>query len=127
MTDQFATAFAWLGGRMKAQAAQTVSVHRGELSIDELSASIGRTEFEQQDVYGVLIEKTQSQDFILDAADYVFEEAAVEPADGDLIKWTQGETVHVYEVCPFGKEPSWRYTTSHRHRIRLHTKHIRTE
>ena len=125
MADLLRQGSAWLDGQRHMHLTQTVLYQRGAESI-ELSATIGRTEFEQADEYGVL-HRTESRDYIIRAADLVLAGETVLPKAGDQIRETDGALTHVYEVMAPGGEPPWRYSDPYRVALRIHTKHVKTE
>ncbi|GJQ27312.1 MAG: hypothetical protein HBSAPP02_23440 [Phycisphaerae bacterium] len=102
-----------------------VTYQRGNQSV-ELAATIGRTEFEQADHFGV-IHRTQSRDFLVRAADLVLGGEPALPVAGDRIREGDGEKTFVYEVMAPGGEPPFRYSDPYRRTLRIHTKHVTTE
>jgi hypothetical protein len=120
VTDMLQTGSDWLSGVLKTHAAQSVSYRRGSSSVT-LSATLGRSLFQAATDSGMITE-TQADDFIIEAADLVLDEAAVEPKEGDEITRTSGGKTLVYRVLPFGTEPAWRFTDSYRNAYRIHTK-----
>ena len=125
MTDLLATGSAWLEAQRHAHLTQTVAYSRGVDSV-ALAATIGRTEFEDADEYGV-IHRTEARDYLVLAADLVLDGAQVLPVAGDLIKETAGEQTLIYEVMSLGREPPYRYSDPYRQTLRIHTKHIGEE
>lgn len=125
MADLLEKASDWLEEKRTAHASRVVAYARGEQSA-ELPATIGKTTFELDDGYGVLV-RHESRDFLVLAADLVLGDAPTLPQRGDRIKETQGATVFVYEVTAPGKEPCWRYSDSFRKTLRIHTKQVDTE
>ncbi|MCA9251275.1 MAG: hypothetical protein KDA54_09075 [Phycisphaerales bacterium] len=116
---------AWLDGQRHTHLTQLVSYQRGTDSV-ELAATIGRTEFEQADEYGVL-HRIESRDYIIRVADLVLAGETVLPKAGDQIREADGNVVHVYEVMAPSGEPPWRYSDPYRVALRIHTKHVKTE
>ena len=125
MTDLLQQGSEWLEEQRTRYAASTVQYVRGSRSV-EIAATIGRTTFEVDDGYGVLV-RHQSRDFLALAADLVLEGELVLPERGDRIRETQGQQVFVYEVMAPGKEPCWRYSDPYRKTLRIHTQQIATE
>ncbi|HUU35281.1 MAG TPA: hypothetical protein VMW48_14550 [Vicinamibacterales bacterium] len=123
--DLLDQASAWLDGKRKAHLSRPVTYQRGAESV-EVQARVGRTVFEAADAYGV-VERTESRDFLVLAADLVLGGAAVLPERGDRIRETDGAKVYVYEVMAPGKEPHWRWSDDYRRTLRIHTKHVATE
>ncbi len=125
MADLLRQGAAWLDCQRHTHLTQTVRYQRGADSV-ELSATIGRTEFEQADEYGVL-HRIEARDYIIRAADLVLGGETVLPKAGDQIHETEGAVTHVYEVMAPGGEPPWRYSDPYRVALRVHTKHVKTE
>ena len=92
----------------------------------EVQATIGKTEFEQVDEFGI-VHRTQSRDFLVRAIDLVLNNAVTLPKAGDRVRETVGATTFVYEVMAPGSEPPWRYSDAYRKTLRIHTKHVETE
>jgi hypothetical protein len=115
----------WLEEKRTRHASRAITYARGGQSA-ELPATVGKTTFEVDDGYGVLV-RHESRDFLVLAADLVLGDAPELPKRGDRIKETQGETVFVYEVTAPGKEPCWRYSDPYRKTLRIHTAQIDTE
>lgn len=106
-------------------ATRVVTYLRGNSSVEVL-ATIGRTEFEIAGEYGV-VEKAESRDFLILAADLVLDRQATLPERGDRIRETQNATTFVYEVMAPGQEPPWRYSDAYRKTLRIHTKEVDAE
>ena len=83
--------------------ARTVEYCRGAESVS-VQATIGRTVFEVDDASG-LLEKWESRDFLIAAAELVLAGAQVLPQRGDRIRETGGGKVYVYEAMAPGREP----------------------
>jgi hypothetical protein len=135
MVDLLQTGTAWLGGQLKAVASRTVTYTRpqgfvtpggNEDTIEDLPVTVGRTEFEQVDGYGVL-QRTESRDYLVNAADFVLNQPQPLPQAGDRITEVVDGTTYTYEVMAPGGEPPWRYSDPQKVRLRIHTKHIDTE
>lgn len=124
MADLLEQASGWLEDQRTKHASRTVKYKRGVDSVD-VAASIGRTEFEIDDGFGVL-QKFESRDFLILAAELVLSGASVLPERGDRIEETVGTTTWVYEVMAPGKEPAWRYSDPYRKTLRIHTKQVET-
>jgi len=95
-------------------------------SADRLSATVGRTTFEQDDGAGAIV-RSQVRDYLIDTADLVLGAAQTLPAKGDRIEEVNGGQKFTYEVMPMGSEPHWRYSDPYRRTLRIHTKHVGTE
>lgn len=125
MADLLERASAWLNAKRRRHLARAVSYCRGEQAV-EVPATVGRTVFEMADAYGV-VERTESRDFLILAADLVLGGAAVLPERGDRVRETDGATVYVYEVMAPGNEPPWRWSDLYRRTLRIHTKQVGRE
>ena len=125
MTDLLQQSSDWLEAKRTQYASRVVTYARGAQSVD-LSATIGKTTFEVDDGYGVLV-RHESRDFLILTADLVLDAGQVLPQRGDRIRETQNQTVFIYEVSAPGKEPCWRYSDPYRKTLRIHTTEIATE
>jgi hypothetical protein len=125
MVDLLRKSSDWLEDQRTRHATSTVQYVRGSRSV-EVSATIGKTTFEVDDGYGVLV-CHQSRDFLILAADLVLDGTMAIPQRGDRIQETQSGTTFVYEVSAPGKEPCWRYSDAFRKTLRIHTKQIDTD
>lgn len=116
MPDMLAAGAAWLTAQLNAAAATTVTYRRGDDEA-EISATIGRSDFEAQGQEGV-IENWESRDFLIPAASLPFGE----PKRGDLIVETAGGLELLYEVSAPRGVPVFRYGDAFRSMVRVHTK-----
>lgn len=121
MADLLEQAASWLGNQRKRFLSRPVTYCRGQQSL-EIQATVGQTTFEIDDQYGA-IEKWQSRDFLVVAADLVLGGMVVEPQRGDKI--TDGSKV--YEVLAPGKEDVFRLSDPYGATLRIHTKQIDSE
>jgi hypothetical protein len=122
MADLLETASHWLEEKRTQHLSRTVTYQRGADTVD-VPASIGRTTFEVDDGYGI-VQKWESRDFLILAADLVLNGSQTLPQRGDRIQETQAGTTYTYEVLAPGKEPAWRYSDPYRKTLRIHTKQI---
>ncbi len=122
MTDLLQEAAEWLGRQQQKHLARLVQYRRGDAALD-LLATVGRTVFEVDSGTGVL-ERIESRDFLIAAADLVFDGQVSVPRSGDQILETCGATTLVYEVMAPGHEPAWRYSDPYRVTLRIHTKQV---
>jgi len=122
MTDLLQQAAEWLGRQRVKHLARLVEYRRGDDRL-EIRAAIGRTLFEVDDGLGVL-ERVESRDFLLLAAELVFDGRPAIPRQGDQIREMHGANTLVYEVAAPGREPAWRYADPYRTTLRVHTKQI---
>lgn len=126
MSDILRNASNWLEARRHAVATSDV-VYRREDRAVSVQATIGRTEYEQDDGAGV-ITRAESRDFLIRACDLVIDGLRTLPEIGDRIEESQGGTLFVYEVLPVGSmQPHYRYSDPYRNTLRIHTKLVGEE
>ena len=125
MADLLESASNWLENQRTAHRTVSINYARGVDAVD-VPATIGRTQFEIDNGYGV-IERTESRDFLVLTEDLVLAGNATFPERGDRIRETRGTTTYVYEVMAPGKEPHFRYSDPYRKTLRIHSKQIATE
>ena len=127
MADLLKTGSDWLEGMRVAHASMTVEYYR-ELNYVELKATPGETTFEVDTGQGT-IERIESRDFLILAADLILLGMVTLPQRGDQIKEPigAGGTELVYEVMSPGDGPPWRYSDNYRKTLRVHTKLVGTE
>ena len=125
MGDLLEGASAWLDAQRLKFMSRTVSYCRGKDSVD-VRATVGKTVFEVDSGYAVL-ERIESRDYLVPAADLVLDGEVTLPARGDRIKEADGEKVFVYEVMAPGSEPHFQFSDPYRKTLRIHTKFIGTE
>ena len=124
MADLLEQGLGWLDDQRHAHMTRTVTYERGVDSVS-LDATIGRTEFEQVEESGI-VQKLESRDFLVRAADLVLAAQVTLPRAGDRVRETAGGQTFVYEVMAPGSEPPWRYSDPYRRALRVHTKHVET-
>lgn len=126
MADLLKIANTWLQTQRGLHMARLVTYSRGVDGV-ELLATIGRTEFEQDDGYN-LVQRSEARDFIIDAEALEIKGSPVTPAEGDQVRMTREPgKVDVYEVAAFGAEPPYRWSDAYHTTYRVHTKHVATE
>ena len=118
MADLLEQASTWLAGQRSKFLARPVLYCRAANCV-EVAATVGTTLFEIDDGYGV-VEKWQSRDYLVTAADLVLAGELVEPRRGDRI--TDGGKV--YEVMAPGKEDVFRLSDPYGVTLRIHTKQV---
>ena len=124
MTNLFRKASEWLGDQRHKHATSPVTYRRGDRQVDDVPATIGRTEYQQEDSYGILL-RAETRDYIIRVADLAIDGVETLPEVGDRIEELQCGTVYVYEVLPIGaQQQHWRYADPFRQTIRIHTKQI---
>ena len=125
MPDRLAQGLAWLEEQRTRHLSRMVTYQRGAETV-EITATIGKTTFEQVDEYGV-VHRIESRDFLVLTADLVLGGARTLPKAGDRVCETDGDQMFVYEVMAPAGEPPWRYSDAYRRTLRIHTKHAATE
>ena len=115
----------WLQQQRKKHATRTVDYRRGMETVS-VEATVGRTQFEQDDGAGVIV-RTEVRDYLIDTIDLVIGGVQVLPNRGDQIEEMVDGKLFIYEVMPIGQEPHWRYSDPYRKTLRIHTKHIATK
>ncbi len=126
MTDMLEKGVEWLRGQRKAHLGRTVTYGRGEEISFDVTATVGETRFRIGQGTGpdVLV---RTRDYLIEAADLAAGGIS-EPAAGDQIRETRGETVYVQEVMgPGNDEPAWRWSDRYGGSLRIHTKELTTE
>jgi hypothetical protein len=116
---------AWLADQLKTHASTEVLYTRGADQVT-VNATIGKTEFEVDDGSG-LLQRVQSRDYLIQAADLQLGGSPTLPLAGDRIRETVGDKTYVYEVMAPGKEPCYRFSDPFRRLLRIHTKLVATE
>jgi len=116
----------WLAGVLKQHAASPVTYSRppadedGETVELEIAATLGKTDYEKSDQYGLPVGATAS-DFLVSAAD--FTGTFGEPQVGDRIVFAGA----VYEVLELPGQGCWRWSDGFGNTMRIHTKRIGAE
>ncbi|HPD28572.1 MAG TPA: hypothetical protein PLL20_01150 [Phycisphaerae bacterium] len=125
MSDLLEQGSAWLDDQRTRHMTRSVEYRRGADAV-ALSATVGRTVFEQADEYGI-VHRTESRDYLVLTTDLVLAGMQTVPRAGDRVRETDGDQVFVYEVMAPGAEPPYRYSDPYRRTLRIHTKHVGTE
>jgi hypothetical protein len=116
MPDMLAAGAAWLTQQLNAAAGTTVTYRRGSDEA-EVTATIGRSDFEAADQSGV-IENWEARDYLVPTDQLPFGE----PLRGDVIVETSGGLDLEYEVAAPRGVPVFRYGDAFRSIVRIHTK-----
>ena len=125
MTDLIQRGQAWLADQLTTHASRTVVYRRGELGA-ELVATVGRSQYQQDDGNG-LITRSQVRDFLIDTHSLLVSIIGSLPKRGDKIVEIDGDQTFVFEVMSLGGDPPWRYSDPFRLKLRIHTKQIDTQ
>jgi hypothetical protein len=116
----------WLAGVLKQHASSPVTYSRppaddeGETLELEIAATLGKTDYEKSDQYGLPVGATAT-DFLVPAAD--FTGTFGEPQVGDRIVFAGA----VYEVLELPGQGCWRWSDGFGNTMRIHTKRIGAE
>ena len=117
---------AWLDAQRVKFMSRVVSYTRGKDAV-AVHAMIGKSVFEVDSGFAVL-ERIESRDYLVPAAELVLGGETTLPARGDRIKETDGSgKVFVYEVMAPGSEPHFSFSDPYRKTLRIHTKFVGTE
>jgi len=108
----------WLEQQRSAHCSSQVTYRRGAQE-QALSATFGRTQYEVQDDFGLVV-AAHVTDFLVAAAD--FAPVFGEPQPGDQI--IADGVVH--EVMSLGNQGHWRWSDPYRTTMRIHTKEVGT-
>jgi hypothetical protein len=126
MTDMFRKASHWLDERRHAVATSEVVYRRDDRTVS-VRATIGRTEYQQDDGVGV-ITRAETRDFIIRARELLIDGVQVLPEVGDRVEEVDRGTLFIYEVLPVGSmQPHYRYSDQYRTTLRIHTKLVAEE
>lgn len=118
MVDLLEQAAGWLDRIRTAHLSRPILYSRGTASI-AVQATVGKTVFEVDDGYGA-VEKWESRDFLITAANLVLGGVVVTPQRGDRI----ADGGKVYEVLAPGKEDVFRLSDPYGVTLRVHTKQV---
>jgi len=116
----------WLAGVLKQHASSPVTYSRppadedGEMLELEIAATLGKTDYEKSDQYGLPVGATAT-DFLVSAADLAG--TFGEPEVGDRIVFAGA----VYEVLELPGQGCWRWSDGFGSLMRIHTKRIGAE
>ena len=124
-TGMFKRAMAWLEEQRVQYMSEAVTYHRGADSV-EVQATIGKTDFEVDNGTGIL-QRIESRDFLILAADLILAGQEIEPQRGDRIRETCRDKVYVYEVLAPENEDCWRHSDTFKKTLRIHTKQVDVE
>ena len=119
MTNQITDGLTHLRAWRKDALATSVVYRRGADSVT-VTATVGETVFRLVGRYGAETRVTR-RDYLIDAADLLLAETAVDPRAGDRIEETDAAGTWTYEVGAPSGEPAWRWSTPDRATYRIHT------
>lgn len=119
MTYDFSSRLDLLGTRMKELHNVSLVYRRRSVSVSISNATPEQCDTEQLQALGIAILNEKWQDFVFDTADLT-QFFPAEPEAGDVIVWG----TDTFQVTSIGDE-LFKFTTSSRLRVRVHTKQIR--
>ena len=114
MADLLSSGASWLAGQLKAAAGTVVTYRRGAEEA-QVTATIGRSQFEATNQSGVL-ERWESRDYLISTADLPFGN----PERGDVIVEFDNGLYVEYEVASPRGVPEWHYGDAFRSIVRVH-------
>jgi hypothetical protein len=114
----------WLAEKLTKHASRRVVYRRDELGV-ELSATIAKSEYEQDNGEGV-VTRAQVRDYLIDTNALLLSIIGSLPRSGDRIVEVDSETTFIFELMSIGSEPPWRYSDPFRVKLRIHTKLVET-
>ncbi len=120
--DMLNSATAWLAEQFADHASRKVRYER-DGSFGLLDATLGRTEYQENDGEGVVTKWTDC-DFIFPAEQLALGGKRTEPQEGDEVHVLDknDSITRTYEVMPIPDQQCFRYCDSFRHGIRVHAK-----
>jgi len=126
-TDTLRAGADWLANKRTAFMSHAVTYSRGGDSVS-LSTTVGKTEFEQTDEYGVMM-RIEARDFLMLASDLILGGTETEPRSGDRITETDAASgkTFVYEVLSLPGQPPFRYSGAGHNTLRVHTKLVESD
>ena len=122
MTDMLRKGQEWLSSKLTEHASREVVYRRDELGA-VLKATIGKSEYDQDDGEGI-VTRSQVRDFLIDTQSLLLSVIGSLPRRGDTIVEIDGDTTFIFEVMALGGDPPWRYSDPFRLKLRIHTKQI---
>lgn len=117
MANLLQSGVTWLAGVQKDGASVEVTLRSGVHTTTGIAAVKTKSEALEEADEGKFLD-IESTDFLILAADFLVNGAAVKPDDGMTIEWN-GST---FELRPFANEPCWRWSDEYETRYRIHTK-----
>jgi hypothetical protein len=125
MTNLLQQGSDWLESKRNQYLSQPVVYLRGVSTIT-VNATLGKTEYEVDDDYGLRV-KAEVMDFLILADELVLDGEKTLPKAGDQIRMNRGDQIIVFEVMALSGQGCWRYSDSFGKTLRIHTKQIGAE
>lgn len=126
MADLISEGMSWLSDQLKTQAATAITYRRGAWEVT-LQATLGTQLLRVSDDFGASRVQWTDRDFIINADDLKLQGVKTEPERGDEILMTVDGELLTFKVAAPNLEAVFRYSDSHRKRIRIHTNFIKAE
>lgn len=104
----------------------TVEIHRGASSTTRVTAEPIVRDYEVIDSDGI-VTTVHVRDYVIDVANYQIATLVTDPRDGDRIKETIGDDVHVFEVVPIADRQCREWVGMSKPQWVIHTKFVGTE
>lgn len=120
MTNMLAWGASWLSDQLKQSAGESIIYRRGTDAI-ELVATIGATEYEADDGYGITVRLT-SKDFLFEAAELILGGRVTVPQAGDVIDVQTCGGYERWEVMPITSGGQCYNLDPQGIRLRVHTR-----
>lgn len=121
MTNLLKRGSQFLNEKRHGSMSESIVYRRGDSLSVPISATLGKSEFEEVGIDGGIV-NVESTDFIIQAADLDFGGGPTEPAEGDLIEFEQQGTTYTQIVTRMGSEKPWRFTDGFKLGMRIHTR-----
>jgi hypothetical protein len=125
MTNLLQQGSDWLESKRNQYLSQPVIYSRATSSIT-VNATLGKTEYEVDDDYGLRV-KAEVMDFLILAEELVLDGQKTLPKAGDQIRIPRGDQTTIFEVMALSGQECWRYSDSFGKTLRIHTKQTATE
>jgi hypothetical protein len=122
MSDMLREGQQWLSEKLTQHASRQVIYRRGQLGV-ELAATIGRSDYEQDDGEGI-VTRSQVRDYLINTQDLLDSIIGSLPRRGDQIVELENNQSFTFEVMALGGDAPWRYSDPFRIKIRIHTRQV---
>lgn len=125
MSDILQTGADFLAATLKARASREITYTRGASQVT-VKVTIGKTLLRLEDEFGAIQMVWTERDYLMTLTDLVLDGVQTLPREADLIRDVEGGVTKIYEVLPYGGEPTHK-VDAHNAILRVHTKFIRVE
>ena len=103
---------------------EPVTIKDGAQQTDGVLATVSKSFFEDDEGGSGILNRWETCDFLIHAADYKIAGVVTLPKEGHQIIRTVGGVTVTYEVGNHRDRPVWRYQDNFRVRLRVHTKQV---